>query len=126
MSNNDDLQLRCKVWLERDGHVAVSDWRVELLEHIDRCGSLAEAARKMNVPYKTAWYKLKEMQSAMGVDLVVTQSGGPSGGGARLTANGLEVVRAFHRLVGGVDELLTRRFAQAFPGSTGAPKQRGA
>ena len=54
------LRARSKVWLERDGQVVLSDWRVELLETIEATGSLARAAARLDVPYRTAWYKLKE------------------------------------------------------------------
>ena len=82
--NADGLQVRYKVWLERGGQVALSDWRVQLLEEIDRHGSLAEAARHIGVPYKTAWYKLKEMEKSLGEALLTSASGGPKGGGATL------------------------------------------
>ena len=54
------LAPRSKVWLERDGQVVLSDWRVELLETVEATGSLARAADQLGVPYRTAWYKLKE------------------------------------------------------------------
>ena len=59
-SRNNSLCARSKVWLERDGQVVLSDWRVELLEAIEATGSLARAAARLDVPYRTAWYKLKE------------------------------------------------------------------
>ncbi len=108
------LAPRCKVWLERDGHVALSDWRVELLEKVDACGSLAEAARRMNVPYKTAWYKLKEVEAGLGSSVLLKTSGGARGGGASLTPAGREVLRRYHELVAGIEELVARRFADLF------------
>jgi hypothetical protein len=59
-SRDEALCPRSKVWLERGGQVVLSDWRVELLEAIDATGSLARAAERLDVPYRTAWYKLKE------------------------------------------------------------------
>jgi len=119
------LEVRYKVWLERGGQVALSDWRVQLLEEIDSRGSLAEAARHMNVPYKTAWYKLKEMEKCLGVALLASASGGPKGGGATLTEAGQEAVRRYQQLAGGLDELLMARFAEAFrPRAGKAPRPR--
>ena len=43
-------RLRSKIWLERDGKVVLSDWRVELLAAVDETGSLARAARNLDVP----------------------------------------------------------------------------
>jgi hypothetical protein len=59
-SRDEALCPRSKVWLERGGQVVLSDWRVELLEAIEATGSLARAAERLDVPYRTAWYKLKE------------------------------------------------------------------
>ena len=114
--NADGLQVRYKVWLERGGQVALSDWRVQLLEEIDRHGSLAEAARHIGVPYKTAWYKLKEMEKSLGEALLTSASGGPKGGGATLTDAGREAIRQYQQLIAGLDELLNARFAETLGG----------
>jgi len=108
------LLPRCKVWVERGGHVALSDWRVELLEKIDACGSLAEAARQLDVPYKTAWYKLREVEGGLGVAVLQKTSGGAHGGGARLTQAGRDVVQRYRQVVDGIDELIRERFERLF------------
>ena|SRR5579862_1501386 len=108
------LSPKCKVWIERDGHVALSDWRVDLLEKVNACGSLAEAARQLRVPYKTAWYKLKEVEAGLGQPLLVKTSGGLHGGGALLTPTGREVLRRYRQLVTGIEELIGERFARLF------------
>ncbi|HLG70599.1 MAG TPA: LysR family transcriptional regulator [Chloroflexota bacterium] len=113
------LEVHVKVWLERDGQVALSDWRVQLLEEIDRCRSLSEAARQLGVPYKTAWYKLKEMEKSLGVALVATSTGGARGGGASLTDAGKQAVRQYQQLAGGLDELLAARFDETFGAAAG-------
>src|SRR5437870_4077354 len=88
-------RLHSKIWLEQDGKVVLSEWRVELLEAIDQTGSLARAALKLAVPYKTAWYKLREIQERSGLRLLETQSGGAAGGGSRLTPEGRALVERF-------------------------------
>ena len=105
---------RFKVWVENGDQVALSDWRVSLLEAIGECGSLAAAARSLSVPYKTAWYKLKEIEAALGLVLVTTSSGGAHGGGAELTDSGRDVIRRYHAVVDGLDELVEVRFQAAF------------
>lgn len=111
------LSPRCKVWLEHEGHVAMSDWRAELLEKVDACGSLAEAARQLKIPYKTAWYKLREVEAGLGCPVLTKTSGGAHGGGAALTPEGREIVRRYQRLMVGLEALVAERFAQLFPGS---------
>ena len=105
---------RSKVWLERGGQVVLSDWRVELLEAIEATGSLARAAERLEVPYRTAWYKLKEIERRLGVRLLETQSGGADGGGSQLTAEARQMVARFRRLNAGIDELIAERFRAEF------------
>jgi molybdate transport system regulatory protein len=115
MSNPRGVKARCKVWLETEqGRVALSDWRVDLLAAVEKHGSLAEAARQLGVPYKTAWYKLKEMEAGLGEPLLVTSSGGASHGSARLTPAGKEAVDRYRRLTAGLHELVEQRFRLEF------------
>ncbi len=110
----DSLVPHVKVWVDVDGHVALSDWRIELLEKIATCGSLAEAARQLAVPYRTAWYKLHEMQVALGGEVLVSHSGGASRGGMQLTERAHEAIRRYRAVIDGVDDLIAERFAAAF------------
>src|SRR5919197_1152577 len=107
-------RLRSKVWLEREGKVLLSDWRVELLGAVDETGSLARAARKLGGPYKTAWYKLREIQERTGLQLLETQSGGAAGGGSRLTAQRRALVERFRRASQGLAQLVEERFRAEF------------
>src|SRR4051794_36556652 len=113
-SGGEALSPRSKVWLERRGEVVLSDWRVALLEAIDATGSLARAAERLDVPYRTAWYKLKEIERRLGVRLLATQSGGADGGGSRLTAEAHEIIARFHRVNAGIEQLIAERFRAEF------------
>lgn len=109
-----EIEVRSKVWLERAGGVVVSGWRISLLVEIQATGSLAAACERLNVPYRTAWYKLKEMEEQLGVKLVDTQSGGASGGGSRLTREAEDLVGRFQRAYAGVEAMVAERFAAEF------------
>jgi len=106
------IQLRCKIWLEKDGEVVLSDWRVELLEAIDRLGSLRAAAAELQVPYRTAWKKLQETESRLGERLVDAEPGGAEGGRSRLTAAGRAWVRRYRDTVEDIPAKLENRFAE--------------
>lgn len=108
------LEPRSKLWIERDGEVVISDWRLMLLEGIDRTGSLTRAVEEMKVPYRTAWQRLKESEERLGVRLVETQSGGAEGGGSTLTDAARDLLRRYRQFSDGLDELVDRRFRQAF------------
>jgi molybdate transport system regulatory protein len=103
-----------KVWVDLDGQVALSDWRIELLEAVEARGSLAAAARDMGIPYRTAWYKLHEMADALGGDLLVSHSGGATRGGMVLTDRARDAIRRYRRLTDGLAELVAERFASEF------------
>ena len=109
-----EMEVRSKVWLEKSGRVAVSEWRVMLLEEIRDVGSLSAACERMNVPYRTAWYKLKEMEEELGVKLLKTKSGGAAGGGSRLTPEADEIVGRFRRAYEGIEALVAERFGAEF------------
>lgn len=76
----------------------VGPGKAELLEGIDRCGSIAAAGREMNMSYKRAWELIGTLNAMFRAPLVESTRGGPGGGGAVLTDLGREVLahyRAF-------------------------------
>jgi len=125
-----ELKPHVKVWLDdARGQVALSDWRIALIEKVETCGSLAEAARQMDVPYRTAWYKLREMQTALGVPVLVGRSGGAEHGGMVVTEEAKDAIRRYRELTVGLEEMIAERFEQAFADfrqSSGEREQRKA
>ena len=108
------MKPRLNLWIEQDGEVVLSDWRVGLLEAIGETGSISAAAVKLNVPYHRAWDKLEEMEKGLGVKLVATQTGGSGGGGAHLTRAGLDYLDKFRRFQAGFKEQVEARFKEIF------------
>ncbi|MEE8336515.1 MAG: LysR family transcriptional regulator [Dehalococcoidia bacterium] len=103
-------QVRSKVWVERRGAVVISDYLAELLAAVEARGSVASAAEALDLPYRTAWKKLREMEAAAGVKLLESESGGADGGATRLTPAATEMLSAFRRVGAGLSEELERRF----------------
>ena len=97
-------------------------WRVELLEAIKRLrGSLSHAAEALAVPYRTAWERVKATEGEVVLRLLDSESGGPDGGGSRLTPQARDLCRRFRRVSSGIQEVVSRRFAAEFGnGSEGA------
>ena len=76
----------------------VGPGKIALLEQIERCGSLSQAARNLNMSYRRAWQLLESLNSSFVEPLVLTSTGGRGGGGAKLTLLGerlIHVYRAF-------------------------------
>lgn len=106
----DAPRVRAKVWVEQGDDVLLSEWRVALLEAVDATGSLAGAAERLDVPYRTAWHKVKEIEERLGVRLLLTESGGADGGGSRLTDEAKDLIARFRRVTVGVADLVEHRF----------------
>ena len=102
------------LWLESDGRVVLSKWRIQLLEAIDEAGSISGAAERMTVQYRLAWDRLEEMEDGLGVRLVERHVGGAGGGGAKLTDVGRDYVQRFRHLAEQVDAEVIKQFEEIF------------
>lgn len=69
-----------------------------LLEAIGRTGSISAGAREMGMSYRRAWMLVDEMNRCFLEPLVETATGGPGGGGARVTDFGGDVLRRYREL----------------------------
>jgi molybdate transport system regulatory protein len=108
------MQPRAKLWVEKDGRIVLSDYRVRLLRLVDETGSLSEAAAQMHLSYRRAWGKLREIEQNLGVKLVDSAVGGPGGGGSRLTDEGRRLIDLYDRFRTNIEQDLTREFASVF------------
>ena len=72
--------------------------KANLLQAIAETGSIAAAGRRMDMSYKRAWYLIDTMNGYFGKPLVLSSKGGKTGGGAELTALGLEVLALYRRI----------------------------
>jgi molybdate transport system regulatory protein len=108
------LTPRCNLWIEADGQVVLSKWRIQLLEAVDQAGSISGAAEKMGIQYRLAWDRLEEMENGLGVRLVERHVGGVHGGGATLTEAGREYIERFTHLAEEIDAVVAERFEDAF------------
>jgi molybdate transport system regulatory protein len=108
------VQVRSKVWLEAQGRPVLGPGRLELLQHIDEEGSISRAARLLKMTYRKAWGQIKAMEEQLDLKLVEKQTGGPGGGGARLTPGARELLSKYFRLAQGIEEEVDRRFREIF------------
>src|SRR5512136_598449 len=108
------LQPKFNLWLEVEGQVAFSSWRLALLKAILETGSINSAAEQMKVQYRTAWQKVHEMEERLGVKLLDTQIGGPHGGGAKLTPIALAYVDKLTRLQAALAPMVEAKYHEIF------------
>jgi molybdate transport system regulatory protein len=108
------MQPCIKLWIERDGRLVLSDYRVRLLELVRETGSLAQAAARMRLSYRRAWGKVKEIEQNLGVALVTSEAGGVGGGHTRLTPEGERLVALYQEFQARMHRALAREFAAVF------------
>jgi len=92
----DTPDLRIRIVFGEDAMLGPG--KADLLERIRETGSIAAAGRSMSMSYKRAWTLVDEMNNAFRDPVVASTRGGPSGGGARLTDLGREVLSQYRAL----------------------------
>mgnify|MGYP001203866307 CR=1 FL=1 len=89
------ISVRLRVYV--DGTLIVGPGRIELLERIERTGSLASAAREMGMSYRRAWLLMHSLNDALRDPALISVKGGRKGGGASVTHAGKSLVLAYRR-----------------------------
>jgi molybdate transport system regulatory protein len=72
--------------------------KIDLLEAIDREGSISAAGRALGMSYKRAWGLVDAVNKVIGQSVVTASTGGSRGGGAALTEAGRELVADFRAI----------------------------
>ena len=72
--------------------------KIDLLEAIDREGSISAAGRALGMSYKRAWDLVDAMNKLLGVAVVAASTGGYRGGGATLTDAGRNLVADYRAI----------------------------
>jgi molybdate transport system regulatory protein len=78
--------------------ISVGIGKIELLEGIERTGSLSQAAREMRMSYRRAWLLLEDLNTSFDRRVSHASIGGRGGGGVILTAFGSSLVAGYRRL----------------------------
>jgi len=100
------FEPRQKLWLEANGKLVMSDYRLRLLQLVADTGSLAQAAAAMGLSYRRAWGKVKELEANLGFPLVRSEVGGAGGGHTTISNEGRSLLNAYRRFSERMDEAL--------------------
>ena len=80
------------------GEIALGPGKADLLEALSRTGSLAQAARELEMSYMRAWSLVRTMNAAFRRPLVTMRRGGQGRGGAALTPTGERVLALYRKM----------------------------
>src|SRR5919201_278190 len=88
--------LSLRIDLDSEGRIGPG--KIQLLENIDKFGSISAAGRAMDMSYKRAWDLVEEINRICRQAAVARQTGGKNGGGAALTPFGTSLVARYRKI----------------------------
>ncbi len=91
-------RLKLHVRILAEEQIAFGPGKAELLEAIQRTGSISQAAKSMEMSYRRAWQLVDTMNQCFHSHLVETQTGGTHGGGAVVTEVGHMILKKFRAM----------------------------
>ena len=94
-----------------DGGIIMGKGRMEILESIDRTGSINKTSKELGMSYKSVWSKIKSTQTHFGRPVVhATRSKG-----TRLTQEGRTLLERYKQLNQCCIQSDDRHFEEIFP-----------
>jgi len=101
-----------KLWLLIAEEGAFGRGRWQLLDAIQRKGSLRSAADELGVSYRKAWGDLRKTERALGVPLLDRHRGGRCGGDCSLTEEGKRWWKEYAHFEKEVESYVEKAFAR--------------
>jgi molybdate transport system regulatory protein len=98
LKKNKEFVVKGSIWMECNGERFFGPGPAELLERINKTGSINQAAKQMQMSYKKAWEIINMLNTQAVQPLVVTQTGGSSGGGSMITDEAKAVMARYREL----------------------------
>ena len=114
MASGSPIAVRAKLWLEIDGKPFFGEGRLQLLKGIDKYGSINQAAKAAEIPYRRAWCYLHAMEDRLGIRMLDTRVGGYNGGGTQLSGDAKEFLKKFEEISSYLEEIVEKKFSNFF------------
>ena len=113
-SHQASLTPRVKVWLETEGRYAFGFGLAEMLQAVERAGSIKQAAADLGKSYRYVWGRIKEAERALDQVLVEARVGGTGTRRSALTPQARHMLAAFLALRSRMAEIVRQEFARRF------------
>ena len=72
--------------------------KIALLEQVAALGSISAGGRALDMSYRRAWELIDDLNAIFGQPVVESRSGGKKGGGATVTALGLNLISRYRAM----------------------------
>ena len=113
MKNNPKLKLRSSHWIVNENNeIILGKGRMEILENIEKTGSINQAAKRMKMSYKGMWSKIKSTEKHLKMEVVHSDKKE----GTHLTPEGkalLDKYRRIHRECCRTDDGIFKRIFES-------------
>jgi molybdate transport system regulatory protein len=101
------VRIRFKLWItDESGKVIIGKGGHQLLRKIEEKGSIAEAARELDLSYKFAWEYVRKVNERVGG--LEPRKGGKGHGGTKLDERLLKLLEIYERAEKEVQEVLAK------------------
>jgi molybdate transport system regulatory protein len=108
------LQVKSKVWLEKNGKLVFGTGKYLILKTIAETGSINQAAKVLNMSYRHIWSYASSIEKRLSYPLLAKNKGGRNGGGAVLTDSARELLEKYEKLDQEVKAFADKRFKEIF------------
>jgi molybdate transport system regulatory protein len=96
--NKGNYKVSGRLWIESSGRKFFGPGPIELLELIEKTGSINKAAKKMKMSYKKATKIVKNINSSFSKPAIISASGGEKGGGSTISNEARQAIAHYNAL----------------------------
>lgn len=108
------VRVRSKIWFTAGDERVFGFGLANLLEAVERQGTLTGAARVLEISYRHAWGMLKGAERHLGQPLILPHPGGSGGGATQLSSTGRHLLDVFQRVNAEVAAYADDRFRELY------------
>ena len=94
----DNLEIKLRIQIGKFAQFGPG--KVNLMEAIEKTGSISAAAKKIGMSYRKAWKLINDLNRISKSKMVITSIGGKGSGGTELTVTGKKFVDLFRKMEG--------------------------
>jgi len=106
--------IKHKIWIEDKGQKAFGLGPLELLEAVNKMGSLKKGAESINMSYNKAWNLIKKLEKVNGFKILEKQVGGQGGGKSKITPEAYVLMEKFQKFHKEVDLMIEEKYHAFF------------
>lgn len=114
--------MRMSLWIDnQEGELLFGDGRHQILQAVDKHGSLSAAAEALGMSYRGLWARIRHSEKRLGFALIESHAGRGPSSGTSLTPDGRALMERYSQLLARVQGEAAVAFADVFPGGSGSP-----